>query len=622
MNNAPLSTPLTSLERLVLSRRLLLLSVTVAAVASGGGIAVLAASADEIPAALPNTIVAAHDGKCLTVPATAGPVTQQACAPNVAGRQAFQFTAVGGEYTIAPLGAGGCLGVPAGTQANGTPLQLAALCTGGAEQKFLATKTTGGAYTLKNAQTGKCVDVSGASKADGKAIIVWPCHNRANQQWQLASSSVSTGPSAGQSSSPTTPATPTATTATPSATTPSATAPSATTTTSPPPPADGTCARQPGASPATTVSDVNVGVAVTGYGQEGDTEALPMAIAAMPTGGSWLAWLGTDSKVYLGRLDCADKLIGTPTSFTGIDLQDVQADSTGGVLLLTRRGDCHTGPLCGGTSSPCNTMHMIRFDTAGQLVWERQVTNLTDARGGYDDGARFVWWYQHHGRLATDGSNYAAYFGVAITVQNGACVDIHEGDRMQVVDANGALTSGQGSFDFGCSHAWTSRIVWDPRTKHFVMVCATDNSCRIAQPNPYRTVVAGTCDGTLFGGDLVLASTAGYWTASSQGGKARLSHFTTGTADSTVTTSAATDHPHLVSYGSGQMLLAWESGSSMLAQIFDAGTGTAVGSQFTINVRDHSYQAFKPYPDGSAAYPAAGSTTTSIKIARVLPLSN
>jgi hypothetical protein len=346
-----------------------------------------------------------------------------------------------------------------------------------------------------------------------------------------------------------------------------------------------------------------------------------MAIAAAPDGGSWLAWLGTDGKVYLGRLDCDDKLVGTPTSFDGIDLQDVQADATGGVLLLTRKGDCHTGPLCGGTSSPCNTMHMIRFDNSGHQVWDQQVTNLTDTRGGYDAGARFVWWYQHHGRLASDGTNYAAYFGVAITVQNGSCVDIHEGDRMQVVDPSGALLSGHDSFDFGCSHAWTSRIVWDPRTGHFAMVCATDNDCRIAQPDPYRTVAAGTCDGTLFGGDLVLAKTAGYWTAWSQGGKARLEHFTTGASDQTVTTAAATSHPHLVSYGSGRMLLAWKSGSSMLAQVFDAGTGQAVGDQFTIAVRDHDYQAFKAYADGSAAYPAAGSTSTSIKIARVMPLA-
>jgi hypothetical protein len=193
---------------------------------------------------------------------------------------------------------------------------------------------------------------------------------------------------------------------------------------------------------------------------------------------------------------------------------------------------------------------------------------------------------------------------------------------MQVVNAAGSLVAGhRDSFEVGCSHAWTSRIAWDPRTSRFVMVCATDNACRIAQPNPYRTVAAGTCDGTLFGGDLVLSSTPGYWTAWSQGGQVRLDHFTTGASDTTVTTAARSGHPHLAGYGTGRMLLAWESGSAVAAQVYDAGSGQTVGSQFTIAVRDHDYQAFKAYPDGSVAYPAAGSTNTSIKIARVLPLS-
>ena len=382
------------------------------------------------------------------------------------------------------------------------------------------------------------------------------------------------------------------------------------------PPAD--CARPAAATPRVQITEVDVGVPVTGYGREGDTEPLPMAITATPDGGSWLAWLGTDSKVYLGRLDCADQLVGSPTAFDGIDLQDVQADATGGVLLLTRRGECHTGPLCGGSSSPCNTMHMVRFDTDGQLVWERQVTNLSNTVGGYDNGARFVWWYQHHGRLASDGSNYAAYFGVAITVQNGNCVDIHQGDRMQVVDSEGNPVSGQGGFEVGCSHSWTARIVWDPRTAKFVTVCATDNGCRIAQPSPYRTVAAGTCDGSLFGGDLVLARTPGYWTAWSQGGQVRLDHFTTGASDVTVQTGVASSHPHLVSYGTGQMLLTWESGAGMLGRVYDAGSGAAVGEEFSIAVRDHSYQAFKAYPDGSVAYPAGGSGVSGVRIARVL----
>lgn len=383
------------------------------------------------------------------------------------------------------------------------------------------------------------------------------------------------------------------------------------------------CARPAGASPVVNVTEVNVGTQVTGYGRERDTDPLPMAIAASPDGGSWLAWLGTGGKVYLGRLGCDDRLIGTPTSFEGIDLQDVHADAGGGVVLLTRRGSCHDGPLCGGTSSPCSTMHMVRFDNSGRQVWERQVTNLSNTIGGYDAGARFIWWYQHHGRLASDGKTYAAYFSVAITVRNGNCVDIHEGDRMQVVDANGSLVSGhRDSFDVGCSHSWTTRIVWDQRTGRYAMVCATDNSCRIAQPRPYRTVASGTCDGTLFGGDLVLAATTGYWTAWSQGGQVRLEHFTSGSSDSTIRTPAKSSHPHLVAYGSGKMLLAWESGSAMAAQVYDSGSGKAVGGQFTLGVKDHSFQAFKSYPDGSAAYPAAGSGSTSIRVARVLPLSS
>ena len=182
------------------------------------------------------------------------------------------------------------------------------------------------------------------------------------------------------------------------------------------------------------------------------------------------------------------------------------------------------------------------------------------------------------------------------------------------------LVSGhRDSFEVGCSHSWTGRIVWDPRTRRYVTVCATDNACRIAQPNPYRTVAAGACDGTLFGGDLVLAKAKGYWTAWSQGGRARLAHFTTGKADTNIGTAAGTRHPHLVGYGSGRMLLAWQSGSATAAQVYDSGTGKAVGARLTIGVRDHDYQAFKSYPDGSVAYPAAGSTGTSIRIARVLP---
>ena len=390
----------------------------------------------------------------------------------------------------------------------------------------------------------------------------------------------------------------------------------------------GACSRVVGTctSPTVKVTDVSLGIAVTGYGREGDTDPLPLAIAAMPSGGSRVAWLGTDKKVYVAQLDCDDALVGTPYSFPGVDLQDIYADDNGGVVLLTRDAtnggtdNCGTGTLCGGNSSPCRTMWMVRFDSSGRVTWETQVTNLGNNLAGYQNGARFVWWYQHHGRLSFDGTNYAAYFGVAITVNNGNCVDIHEGDRMQVVGPTGTLLTGHDGFEVGCSHAWQSRIVWDPRTSHFAMVCATDNNCRIAQPNPYRTVATATCDGTFFGGDLVLSSGSGYWTAWSQGGTIKLSHFATGTADTTIANAGSAQNPHLVSYGASRMLLTWGSAGATTAQVRNAGaTGETIGAPFTIAVNDHSFQAWKAYADGSVAYPASGTSNTSIKIARVLP---
>ncbi len=377
------------------------------------------------------------------------------------------------------------------------------------------------------------------------------------------------------------------------------------------------------------ITEVDMGVEITGYGTEWDTQPLPMAIAARPSGGSLLAVRGTDGKIYIGELDCDDQLVGTPFSIDGEDLQDLYADDDGGVVMLTRLAPdmgtdhCGTGTLCGGSSSPCYNSLLVRFDNTGTSQWATPVTNLTDSLDGYQNGARFVWGnYQHHGRIAFDGSNYAAYFCIGITVDNtsGNCIDIHEGDRMQVVDSSGALVSDHpDAFQVGCSHSWTTRIVWDPRTDHFVTVCATDNDCRIALPAPYTTVASGECDGTLFNGDLVLSSTPGYWSAWSQGGQIRLEHFTEGASDTTITNVGNSEHPHLVSLGENHMLLAWDSGNGLTAQVRDSGTGAAVGSEFAIDVPDHDYMGFKAFPDGSAAYAASGTSSTKVRIARVMP---
>src|SRR5581483_903794 len=98
----------------------------------------------------------------------------------------------------------------------------------------------------------------------------------------------------------------------------------------------GSCARTAGScsAPTVRVTDITLNSAMVGYGDEGDTAPLPMALASTPSGQSRLAWLGKDGNVHVGLLDCDDHLVGTPFAFPAEDLQDLYADDKGGVVLL------------------------------------------------------------------------------------------------------------------------------------------------------------------------------------------------------------------------------------------------------------------------------------------------
>jgi hypothetical protein len=266
-------------------------------------------------------------------------------------------------------------------------------------------------------------------------------------------------------------------------------------------------------------------------------------------------------------------------------------------------------------------MYLARFDNAGTEVWATKLTTSSASNPPYTatNGSNYsIWWYQHHGRIASDGANFASYFADAITVTNNACVDIHQGDRMQVVGPDGSLVDHDDSFALGCSHSWNTRIVWDERTSEFVMVCATDNNNRVARPAPYRTVYDAPDIGTLSVGNLVLAPQGGYWVSVSYAGTTRLLHFTEATPDLDVPVAEA-DFSHLAPYGADRLLVAWETGSSITAQVRSATDGSPVGEPFTIGVTDHRYQDFRAFPDGSVAFAAQGADEGSVRIARVMP---
>jgi hypothetical protein len=419
-----------------------------------------------------------------------------------------------------------------------------------------------------------------------------------------------------------------------------------------------------------------------------------LAIAPLPGGGSRLAFLGkTDSTVHIVTLDANDQIVaGSAFGLPGYDFQDIYADASGGVLLISRaamggaagNNNCgNINNLCGlvanyPTAASCYDMYMVRFDGSTE-TWATKLTDTTAALPAYGTGATggmnvvFIWSeYAHNGRIAFDGTNYAGYFGAAITVPGQMCVgsstltngvNIHQGDRMKAVSGTGTLLTTPG-FSFGCSHSGYERIIWDPTAKKFVTVCKNDlptgnKSGRLAFASPTTTIYPVDLNYSQLG-SVTMAGGGGYWifssdirtgqTANSNGlADIHLLHVASTSAptpdkDITLVSDAANDRaPHLVPYGSGQLLAAWETstqtgdfaqnapGRQMYVQVLDATTGAApAGSsadtagpfKLSPNVLGSRYQDFRAYPDGSAAYPAPGSSGTKIKILRVLGCAN
>ncbi|MGK4008032.1 hypothetical protein WMF31_35775 [Sorangium sp. So ce1036] len=403
------------------------------------------------------------------------------------------------------------------------------------------------------------------------------------------------------------------------------------------------------------ITEIDVGIPV--INNEDEAALKPLVISPMPSGGSRLAWMGNDGQVHIAQLDTRDQVAGRPFGLPANDFSDLHADDTGGVLLLTRDaeggGTLNCGApanLCGTPPSPpipCHDMYMVRFDGASE-TWATKLTSSSAALPPYSTGptgpdVTMIWWYAHHGRIAFDGARYAGYFGAAISVSQGGCINIHQGDRMKVVDASGALQ--RAGFDWGCSHSGYERILWDDRVNRFVTVCKTDNNDRIAIAPSYTTIYPVDLAYSNLG-NLVTASGGGYWLTTSNirpgqpagaNGLAevRLLHFTGGAADQDITVASdpGLNHraPHLAAYGDSRMLAAWETTTkagdiarndparTLYVQTRDRATGEADGEPLEVDVLGNRYQDLVAFPDGSAAFVAPGSASTRIKVLRILP---
>ncbi len=418
------------------------------------------------------------------------------------------------------------------------------------------------------------------------------------------------------------------------------------------------------------LTEVELGAEVDA--NEDEATLRPLVLAPSPDGGSRLAWMGKDGKLHVTTLDASDAPSGSTVELEARDFSDIIADENGGVALLTRAangaGDKRCGTLtnlCGNVDSlpeqyECWDMYMVRFDARGE-VWATQLTESSAEAPPYltsptaEGSLVYIWQaYAHHGRLATDGSRYAGYYGAAISVSQECVqsdtsqargVNIHQGDRMDVVTAGGERLTGEGEFGWGCSHSGYERLAWDSRAVRWISVCKTDNQNRLAIAPNYATITPVDLAANNIS-DVVLHPLNGYWLASSDAqtsgdglADVALLHFGADGDQVTLhdTVAVATDAarneraPYLAAYGADGLLVGWESSPAggdlrpndaertFHLQVRDATTGAAVGDALSVDIVGNRYQSFRSFPDGSVGFPISGATATSVRILRVLP---
>lgn len=403
-----------------------------------------------------------------------------------------------------------------------------------------------------------------------------------------------------------------------------------------------------------TTTTVTLGSTLTS--SEDEVGLAPVVLSPLPDGSARIAWMGNDGKVHVTKVDGTGKVVGPEIQLPAHDLADMIADANGGVVLLSRDaeggGTLNCGQptnLCGTPPSPpvpCYDQYLVRFDEAGEK-WATKMTSSSAALPPYSTSATgptvyMVWWYAHHGRIATDGTRFAAYFGDAISVSQNSCINIHQGDRMQIVDGSGAIVSG--GFELGCSHSGYERIVWDARSSKFVTVCKTDNQNRIAFAPNYGTIRPVDLAYSNFGDFVVDPSKAGYWgvvsdirdgqPAAADGlAEVHLMHFDTGKADAdvVVTTGQGMNEraPHVALYGKDHVLVEWEQssktgdltandkGRQMFVQARKASDGSAVGEPLAVTGRGNRYQSMVTFPDGSVRFLVAGPDASSMTLVKV-----
>jgi hypothetical protein len=408
--------------------------------------------------------------------------------------------------------------------------------------------------------------------------------------------------------------------------------------------AGGTGGAQPGCDiplgDRVAVSTLDAGEAVLA-----NDEYYPVVLAPTPEGGSLVAWRQESGlTIRVAALDDSDQLVGEPLSFPGEEVHAILAHEDGGaIVILENDPDIYSDKYCRGETTPdesyCAKFDLVRFDSLGSTLWR---ATLTDKINVDSDGALFIWWYQHTARLAWSGREYGVYFRSAgSTTRPGEPdeVDIHAGDTLRFVDADGSLLDG--GWDWGCSHSWSVRLAYNGL--HWGAACHGNPN-----PNAHRLVIMdrGTTLATVLlqegmdpeqralGG--LVPTSDGFWLSHIAAGQSEpemhLVHIddagslsqeqvlaaAQGIDDGYVPGPSYTPYrAYMADYADGQMLLGYKSSQQLQLAVLDRATGELVDGPVAVDAGIDQFQEFVSHPNGDVGWAWSPGGGTEISVARV-----
>ena len=353
------------------------------------------------------------------------------------------------------------------------------------------------------------------------------------------------------------------------------------------------------------VTSIDVSPASVAVGSSGGfSENKPVMLSPLADGTSKVAWTDGAGTVHITPLDANDPRAGDDTTLAGDEVRGFVALDVGAVLLL-RRDD---------------SMVLVQLDGHGNELSE-QVLAGDNSHGHVGD--QWIDSWSHEGRLATSGSEYAAYFGLTQLWDSGN----HQGDALHYLDASGNPTGG--GWSWGCSHSLDVRMAYSGATPG--PVCLSD--CYPGKGiyfDHYTEVFAdpsgncaGSSDTTLGGlvpvsGGFLLTFTSPVGRASDDVALIRIGASGSPGAPVWLTDTPTVDESaaHLAPYGPDYLVSWVGSGGTQIAVVEVA--GTLLEGPVTTDARVGDRDDIVGHADGDAGWAFAWGGGGELKVVRVL----